>query len=242
MNKAYDEGLSLVSEVVNMVKDEVMNDALVILAPPFIHLHSVKALIRNEKQFKLAAQNCHHEKWGAYTGEISAEMLASAGCEYVILGHSERRTYFGENDKLIADKIDVALSAGLIPIFCCGESLDERNAGKHFEVLEKQLSDAAFHLSKADFQKMVIAYEPVWAIGTGITATPGQAQEMHSFIRNEIEEKYGKDTADSTTILYGGSCNAQNARPLFSQPDIDGGLIGGASLKSREFTEIVKSF
>jgi triosephosphate isomerase len=242
MNKDYNEGLSLFSEVINMVKDEVHGDQAVVVCAPYIHLHSLAALRKGYQQIFVGAQNSHQEESGAYTGEISTQMLKSIGVEYVILGHSERRQYFGENNQLLAKKIDTALKNGLAPIFCIGETLEERESNKHFDIIKSQLAEATFHLSDADFSKLVIAYEPVWAIGTGVTASSAQAQEIHAFIRKEIAAKYGETVAQNTTILYGGSCNPKNADELFSQEDIDGGLIGGASLKSRDFLDIVKVF
>ncbi|WP_017259257.1 triose-phosphate isomerase [Pedobacter arcticus] len=242
MNKNYTDGLSLFSEVVNMVKDEVRGNQQVVVCAPYIHLHSLAALANGHQQVSVGAQNAHQEESGAYTGEISASMLSSVGVEYVILGHSERRQYFGEDNALLAKKTDIALANGLKPIFCIGETLTEREGGTYFDVVKSQLAEGTFHLSEADFGKLVIAYEPVWAIGTGVTASSAQAQEIHAFIRKEIAGKYGETVAQDTTILYGGSCNPKNADELFSQADIDGGLIGGASLKSRDFVDIAKAF
>jgi len=242
MNMDYNEGLSLFSEVINMVKDEVTGSQQAVVCSPFIHLHSLTHLAKGYAKVAVGAQNAHQAEAGAYTGEISARMINSVGAEYVILGHSERRQYFGEDNALLAKKTDTALANGLKPIFCIGETLDERNAEKHFDVIKSQLAEGVFHLDEAHFSKLVIAYEPVWAIGTGVTASSAQAQEIHAFIRQEIAAKYGKPVADGITILYGGSCNPKNAPELFSQPDIDGGLIGGASLKSRDFVDIVKVF
>lgn len=242
MNKDYTDGLSLFSEVINMVKDEIIGEQQVIVCAPYIHLHSLSALGKGYTQVSIGAQNAHQEDSGAYTGEISASMLSSIGVEYVILGHSERRQYFGENNELLAKKTDAALKNNLKPIFCIGETLTERENETYFDVVKSQLAEGTFHLAEADFAKLVIAYEPVWAIGTGVTASSAQAQEIHAFIRKEIAAKYGDTVAQETTILYGGSCNPKNADELFSQPDIDGGLIGGASLKSRDFVDIAKAF
>lgn len=242
MNKDYNEGMSLFSEVINMVKDEVMGDQQVVVCAPYIHLHSLVALGKGTQKVSVGAQNAHQEESGAFTGEISVGMLKSVGVEYVILGHSERRQYFGETNDLLAKKTDITLKHGLKPIFCIGETLAERESGKHFDIIKSQLAEATFHLSAEDFAKLVIAYEPVWAIGTGVTASSDQAQEVHAFIRKEIASKYNQAVAHETTILYGGSCNPKNAPELFSQPDIDGGLIGGASLKSRDFVDIAKVF
>ena len=189
----------------------------------------------------IGAQNCSEHESGAYTGEISAAMLKSAGVPYVILGHSERRQYFGENGPLLAKKVDVALKHGLTPIFCCGEPLDVRESNGHEALVKKQVEESLFHLECIKPAKGCIAYEPVWAIGTGKTATSQQAQDMHAVIRKHLATKYGQ-AAESISILYGGSVNAANAKELFACPDVDGGLVGGASLKSREFTEIAKSF
>lgn len=240
MNLDYAEGISLFSEIVNMVRDEKKGDQIAIICAPFIHLNSLTQL--GAETVKIGAQNCHQNESGAYTGEISAKMIKSVGCEYVIIGHSERRQYFAESDELLAQKTVIALQNNLTPLFCIGETLDERNNGSYFDVLKSQLVNGVFGLDAADFSKIVIAYEPVWAIGTGLTASSDQAQEVHAFIRAEITTKYGIDVAEGTSILYGGSCNPKNAAELFAQPDIDGGLIGGASLKSRDFTDIVKTF
>jgi triosephosphate isomerase len=240
MNMDYAEGVSLFSEIVNIVRDEKKGDQIAIICAPFIHLNSLVKL--GGETVKIGAQNCHQNESGAYTGEISAKMIKSVGCEYVIVGHSERRQYFAESDALLAEKTKIALANGLTPIFCIGETLDERNNGNFFEILKGQLENGLFNLSADDFSKVVIAYEPVWAIGTGLTATSAQAQEVHEFIRAELAGKYGEAAADATSILYGGSCNPKNAAELFAQKDIDGGLIGGASLKSRDFADIVTTF
>ena len=239
MNNDYNEGVSLFSEIVNMVRDEKQGDQIAVICSPDIHLNSLAQL--SAGVVKIGAQDCHQCESGAYTGETSAKMIKSTGAEYVIIGHSERRQYFAESDALLAEKTVTALKNNLIPIFCIGETLDERNNSSYFQVIERQLTDGVFGLSEEDFGKVVLAYEPVWAIGTGLTATPEQAQDIHAFIRAKVQAKYGMTVADDTTILYGGSCNAKNASELFAQPDIDGGLIGGASLKSRDFTDIVKA-
>ena len=242
MNLDYQEGLSLFSEIINMVKDEVTGNQQAIICSPFIHLNSLAQMAKGYDKVSLGAQNAHQAESGAYTGEISAKMIKSVGAGYVILGHSERRQYFGESNELLAKKTDTVLNNNLSPIFCIGETLEEREANQHFEVIKTQLKEGVFHLDGDVFAKLVIAYEPVWAIGTGKTATSEQAQEIHAFIRQEIALKYSPELAGNTTILYGGSCNAKNAPELFEQPDIDGGLIGGASLKSRDFVDIVKVF
>jgi len=239
MNMDYSEGISTFSEIVNMVRDEKKGDQIAVICAPYIHLNSLAQL--SSGIVKIGAQNCHQNESGAYTGEISAKMIKSTGCDYVIVGHSERRQYFAETDALLAEKTNIALKNNLTPIFCIGETLDERNNGSYYQVLKSQLDNGIFLLSAEDFAKVVLAYEPVWAIGTGLTATPEQAQDIHAFIRSEIEAKYGWQLADDTTILYGGSCNPKNAAELFAQHDIDGGLIGGASLKSRDFTDIIKA-
>lgn len=242
MNLDYNEGLSLFSEITNMVKDELTGKQEAVICSPFIHLHSLVQMAKGYDKVSVGAQNAHQAESGAYTGEISAKMVKSVGAEYVILGHSERRQYFGEDNALLAKKTDMALKHDLKPIFCIGETLQEREANKHFDIIKSQLSEGMFHLEASQFAKLVIAYEPVWAIGTGVTATSEQAQEIHAFIRKEIAAKYDQQVADDTTILYGGSCNPKNAPELFAMADIDGGLIGGASLKSRDFIDILKVF
>ena len=242
MNKTIDEGLALTSEIVNMVNDEVMDDVTVVINPPFIHLSSIQAIVASSPKVFLGAQNCNDNVSGAFTGEVSPAMLKSVGVNYVILGHSERREYYKESNELLARKVDNVLNHDLIPIFCCGEPLEIRENGTFVDFVTSQLTESLFHLSKDDFSKIVIAYEPIWAIGTGVTASSGQAQEMHHALRKHLAGKYGQDVADNTSILYGGSCNPGNARELFANPDVDGGLIGGASLKARDFIEIIKSF
>jgi triosephosphate isomerase len=238
MNKTLQEGIELAKAVDDFFAENTAK-AEVILAPPFIHL---PALAGSLSSVSLAAQNCASESSGAYTGEVSAGMIRSAGAAYVILGHSERRTYFGEEDDLLNRKIKLTLEEGLKPIFCCGEVLSEREAGEHLRVVETQLRTALSGLDAGDLKNIVIAYEPVWAIGTGVTATPAQAQEMHAYIRGLIREEFGDSSAEDMTILYGGSCKPSNARELFANPDVDGGLIGGASLNADDFTAIVQSF
>ncbi len=242
MNKTMEEGKILASEVVNMVKDELRSDVHVILCPPFIHLTSLHAMLEGHSNIAFGAQNCSNHASGAYTGEISAPMLKSNGEDYVILGHSERREYFGETDSLLAEKIDIALENGLTPIYCCGEPLAVRERNEQTDHVQRQVEDGLFHLSDEDFGKIVIAYEPIWAIGTGKTASADQAQEMHATIRKQITGQYGEETANNTSILYGGSVKPGNAEELFSCMDVDGGLIGGASLKSRDFVDIAKAF
>lgn len=239
MNLTLGEGMVLVDEIIQGGADK---NVLKIIAPSFTHLHSVSEKIKALKGFALAAQNCHHQPEGAYTGEVSAKMIASAGCKYVIIGHSERRMYFKESDEMLSQKVNLALNNDLSPIFCIGENLEERTLNHYFKVVKKQMEDSLFHLPASDFIKLILAYEPVWAIGTGNTATSEQVQEMHSFIRFSIEEKYGKEISASIPILYGGSCNAKNAKELFACKDVDGGLIGGASLNAADFTTIINSF
>lgn len=241
MNKNLEEGLQLTSEVVNMVKDEVSGQVEVVLCTPFVHLSPIAKLLGGNKKVMLGAQNCSEHASGAYTGEVSADMLKSVGVQFVIVGHSERREYFGETDSLFAKKVDAVLGAGLTPIYCCGEKLEVREANRHVQLVKDQISEALFHLSAEAVQKVVIAYEPVWAIGTGKTASSAQAQEMHAEIRAHLASKYGKAVAEEITIQYGGSVKPDNAAEIFAQPDVDGGLIGGASLKSRDFVDIVKA-
>ncbi|MFT6879152.1 MAG: triosephosphate isomerase [Psychromonas sp.] len=242
MNQTFEEGQILFSEVTNMVKDEVVNpNVKVVMGVPAPYLSSFSKLI-NTKKVSIAAQNCHPKASGAFTGEMSVGMLASAGVEYIIIGHSERREYFNESDEFIAAKVDAILEGGLIPVFCCGETLAQREAGIHFDFVKGQITNGLFHLSAEALQKVVIAYEPIWAIGTGVTASSDQAQEMHKELRVHLVSKYGVDVANNISILYGGSVKPGNAGELFSQPDIDGGLVGGASLDSRGFTDIAKAF
>lgn len=241
MNKTYDEAIALVSEVVNMVKDEVRGKTEVVLCPPSVFLTTLKQYIPAGGRISLGAQNCHEKPSGAYTGEVSALMLQSIGVQYVILGHSERRQYFDETSAQLAEKVDMALTNGLTPIFCCGESLEMREEGDYVGFVKEQLTQSLFHLTPEQFANIVIAYEPIWAIGTGLTASSQQAQDMHLALRQHLASHYGEEVAQNTSILYGGSANAQNAAELFAQPDVDGGLIGGASLKSRDFTTVVKA-
>lgn len=240
MNKTLEEANILASEVLGMVNDEVRGDAKVIFCVPFPYLLPIKNLIGNHARIALGAQNCSEHESGAYTGEVSAPMLKSMNIPYVILGHSERRQYFGEDGKLLARKVDVALKHGLQPIFCCGEPLAVREANGHEALVKQQVEESLFHLDADALKKVIIAYEPVWAIGTGKTASAQQAQDMHAVIRQHLASKYGQAVADTIIILYGGSVNAANAKELFACPDVDGGLVGGASLKSREFTDVIK--
>ncbi|KAA6343861.1 Triosephosphate isomerase [termite gut metagenome] len=238
MNKTLQEGVDFAKELSEVFATE-KPDCEVILCTPFIHLASVVPVV---KGIGVGAQNCADKTEGAYTGEVSAQMVASTGANYVILGHSERRAYYGETIAILKEKVQLALAAGLTPIFCIGEVLEEREANKQNEVVREQLSGSLFDLSAAEFSKIVIAYEPVWAIGTGKTATSAQAQEIHAYIRSVIVDKYGKEIAGNISILYGGSCKPSNAKELFDNPDVDGGLIGGAALKVADFKGIIDAF
>ncbi|MBD5194147.1 MAG: triose-phosphate isomerase [Bacteroidales bacterium] len=239
MNTTLNEGVELANNVNTLLKDKKAN-CEVIVCVPFTHLTSVNAVLEPEL-VKLGAENCSEHAKGAYTGEVSASMVKSTGADYVILGHSERRQYFGENNGQLLEKTKLALENDLKPIFCVGEVLEERENGSYNDVVKSQV-EALFTLTPEDFSKIVIAYEPVWAIGTGKTATAEQAQDMHAHIRNVIAEKYGKEVADNTSILYGGSCKPSNAKELFAKPDVDGGLIGGAALKAEDFMGIIEAF
>ncbi|NLA61680.1 MAG: triose-phosphate isomerase [Bacteroidales bacterium] len=240
MNKTLQEGVAFSNDLKELLAGKTINCEVVVGAP-FIHLSEVAKNFEGI-QVHVAAQDCANKESGAYTGEISAAMVASTGANHVILGHSERRAYYHETAELLKEKVELALANKLTPIFCVGEVLEERESGKHFEVVAAQIKDSLFELSKEDFSKLVVAYEPVWAIGTGKTASADQAQEIHAFIRKTIAEKYGQEVADNTSILYGGSCNAGNAKELFSNPDVDGGLIGGASLEADKFLPIIEAF
>ncbi len=242
MNKTFDEADELVSNIIELLEEkELGENTRVILCPPFPYLEMCTDY-SNESYFAVGAQNVNDNDKGAYTGEVSAAMLASMEVEYCIVGHSERRAYYGETDALIAKKVDQLLKNDIRPIVCCGEVLEEREAGKQFDVVKRQITDGLFHLDAEAFGQIIIAYEPVWAIGTGKTATPEQAQEIHAFIRSLIAEKYGKEVADETSILYGGSCKPSNAKELFANPDVDGGLIGGAALQAEDFINIALAF
>lgn len=239
MNKNLQEGIDFAKELDKALAGKNIN-CDVVIGTPFIHLASIANTI-NTNKIGVSAQNCADKVSGAYTGEVSAAMIASTGAKYVILGHSERRAYYGETDAMLKEKVLLALANGLTPIFCIGEVLSERESGKQNEVVKSQIENALFNLSAEEFSKIVLAYEPVWAIGTGKTATSEQAQEMHAFIRKVLADKYGKETANNTSILYGGSANASNAKALFSNPDVDGGLIGGASLKVEDFMSVIEA-
>lgn len=240
MNKNLQEGVALAKELNEVLTADKPNCGVVICTP-FIHLASVAELV-DKTIIGVGAENCADKEKGAYTGEVSAEMVKSTGAEYVILGHSERRQYYNETPAILKEKVELALANGLKVIFCIGESLEEREANKQNEVVKAELEGSVFHLSAEDFAKIVIAYEPIWAIGTGKTATAEQAEEIHAYIRSCVAEKFGAQVAEDTTILYGGSCKASNAPELFAKPDIDGGLIGGASLKAADFKGIIDAF
>lgn len=240
MNLNLQEGVELAKELNETLKKEKPN-CDVIICTPFIHLATVAPMLDREV-ITLGAENCADKAKGAYTGEVSAEMVKSTGASHVILGHSERREYYGETPEILKGKVQLALRNNLEIIFCVGESLEQREAGQQNEVVKAELEGSVFNLSAEEFKHIVIAYEPIWAIGTGKTATAEQAEEIHAFIRSTIEEKYGKDMAAQTSILYGGSCKPSNARELFSKPDIDGGLIGGAALKAADFLGIIDAW
>ena len=240
MNKSLQEGVVLAEEL-NALLGETKVNCDVVIGTPFIHLASIASVI-DSKKLGLSAQNCADKESGAYTGEVSASMVKSTGANYVILGHSERRAYYGETFEILKEKTLLALKNELTPIFCIGELKEERKANKQNEVVKAQLEGSVFNLSAEEFGKIVLAYEPVWAIGTGLTATSDQAQEIHAYIRSLIVAKYGNAVADNCTILYGGSCNAKNAAELFGKPDVDGGLIGSASLKAEDFMGVIAGF
>ena len=241
MNKNVQESTQLATEIVSKVKDLTLNNTRVIVTPTFVNISEVVNVTKGSA-VEVAAQNMHQAKSGAYTGEISAEMLTSLGLKTVILGHSERREYFGETDAILAKKVDAALENNLEVVFCFGEVLEDRKSDNHFNVVESQIKNGLFHLEASAWKNIILAYEPVWAIGTGETASPEQAQEMHAFIRKIIADKYNQEVADSVSILYGGSVKPSNAKEIFSKEDVDGGLIGGAALNSDDFVSLVKSF
>ena len=245
MNLDYEQARTLAEEVaagINDLAEREIKLPEVLLFAPAPYLHKVAGICSETPGLQAGIQNINEHEKGAFTGEQSAVMAESVGATHVLVGHSERRAIFGEDNALLAKKTDRALKPGLVPVYCCGESLPERESGRHFEVVGTQLSEGLFWLDENSFKKVIIAYEPVWAIGTGVTASPEQAQEMHAFIRQLIEKHYGRQLAEQTVLLYGGSCNAGNAADLFSRADVDGGLIGGASLKADEFLKIIQSF
>lgn len=241
MNNDLSASKKLAKQVVKLVKKNKVKGTKVIIAPTFVNLERVVKVAKKSK-VKVAAQNMHFAESGAFTGEVAPNMLKSVGVKTVILGHSERREYFGETDALLAKKVDAALENKMDVIFCFGEVLEDRKSGNQEAVVESQIKNALFHLEASAFKNIVLAYEPVWAIGTGETATPEQAQDMHAFIRKTLANKYGEDVANSVSILYGGSCKPTNAKEIFSKPDVDGGLIGGAALNAEDFLAIVTAF
>jgi triosephosphate isomerase len=240
MNGTFQQAESLLNEILQ-AKIKLKGHQLVIFAVPFPYLIMANSIIANENNYYIAAQNCHHQSSGAYTGEVSAEMLKSIGIKYCIVGHSERREYFNETNAQIADKVNLLLKNDITPIFCCGEPLSVREAGAQDNHVETQVRESLFHLPADQVLKIVIAYEPIWAIGTGRTATTEQAQEMHAFIRSVLGKKYGNDIASGISILYGGSVKPNNAAEIFASPDVDGGLVGGASLVAKDFIQIIKA-
>lgn len=240
MNKTYKDGKELLESIVNGIEN-LSSDQQVIFAVPFPYLMESNKSINNKQNVFVAAQNCHHKMSGAYTGEVSVDMLNSIGINFCIVGHSERREYFHESNAELAEKVDLCLSKSITPIFCCGEPLNIREEGIQNSFVEKQLNDSLFHLDADSVQKVVIAYEPIWAIGTGKTASADQAQEMHAHLRAVLAQKFGNQVADNISILYGGSVKGSNAKEIFSQPDVDGGLVGGASLISAEFLQIISA-
>ncbi len=240
-NTNLQEGIELAKSVNELVAKKAADDVVVVLGVPFTHLTNVVESVNTER-IGVAAQNCAAEADGAFTGEVSASMVKSTGATYVILGHSERREYYGETSEVLNKKLALALENGLTPIYCCGEPLEVREADVQNDYVKKQLEETIFKLPESDFRKLVIAYEPIWAIGTGKTATAGQAQEIHEFIRSIIAEKFGKEVAEETSILYGGSAKPGNAKELFGNKDVDGGLIGGAALKAEDFLGIINGF
>ena len=240
MNKNLQEGIALATELNDILKADKPN-CDVVICTPFIHLASVAGII-DQNVIGLGAENCADKASGAYTGEVSAEMVKSTGAGYVILGHSERRAYYGETAEILKEKINLALANGLKVIFCIGEVLEERESGKQNEVVEAQLAGSLFDLTAEQFANIILAYEPVWAIGTGKTATAEQAEEMHAFIRGVIAGKFGAEAAENVSILYGGSCKPSNAKEIFSKENVDGGLIGGAALKAADFKGIIDAW
>ncbi len=240
MNLNRTEGIALVEDVLAKLPSD--NNTHVVLAPSFVYLHKVAKMCANTSKVVAAAQDCSANKKGAFTGEVSASMLASCGARYVVLGHSEKRANFAESNEILKTKVGQAFRNDLKVIFCCGESLSQRESGVHFDWIKAQISESLFQLSSEEFKNIVVAYEPIWAIGTGVTASTEQAQEIHAFIRNILVGQYGEEVAENTSILYGGSCKPSNAKELFASQDIDGGLIGGASLSSDDFVKITQSF
>lgn len=240
MNLGFQQGEALLKDIIEE-NTGLASHQQVIFAVPFPYLIMTRSEVEDETGYHVAAQNCSDKKSGAFTGEVSAEMLHSIGVNYCIIGHSERREYFFENSQVLADKVNRCLENNITPIFCCGESLAIRETGRENEFVQSQLRESLFHLAEEIIKKIIIAYEPIWAIGTGKTATTGQAQGMHAHLRSTLANHYGKDVAESISILYGGSVKANNAKELFRCPDIDGGLVGGASLVAADFIQIIHS-
>lgn len=240
MNKTFEEAEDLIGLLASDLEGQGLK-CDVVVCPPALYLEMATDFAEESTLF-VGAQNVSNHESGAYTGEISAAMLDSIDVSYCLVGHSERRKYFSEKEDVLAEKVNKLLDYNIIPVYCCGEVVEQRKDNTYFDVVRQQLKDGLFHLTDAEFSNVVIAYEPVWAIGTGLTASPEQAQEMHAFIRDLVADAYNRKIADDTTILYGGSCNAENAKVLFSQKDVDGGLIGGASLKKDDFIKIATSF
>jgi triosephosphate isomerase (TIM) len=240
MNLTYQQGVSLLQALVS-AEISLKENQQAVFAVPFPYLEMAVDTVQHKKNYAVSAQNCSDKKSGAFTGEVSAEMLRSMEVPFCIIGHSERREYFGESNKLLAEKVNICLATGITPIFCCGEALQIREEGSQNVFVENQLRESLFHLTGQDLQKIVIAYEPIWAIGTGKTASTAQAQEMHAHIRSVLKKQFGEPVALGISILYGGSVKANNAREIFASEDVDGGLVGGASLNAAEFTDIIKS-
>ncbi|MBV4355568.1 triose-phosphate isomerase [Pinibacter aurantiacus] len=239
MNLTWEQGQQLLKGILDANVTPKQNQA-VIIAVPFPYLTAAKEIVEKKAGYFVAAQNCYHKKSGAFTGEVSAEMLKSIGVKYVIIGHSERREYFNETNQQLADKLNLLLENGIVPVFCCGEPLAVREANEQNSYVEQQLVESLFHLTPEQISGIVIAYEPIWAIGTGKTATADQAQEIQAYLRSVLAGKYGKEVAAKIPVLYGGSVKAANAKEIFSNEDVDGGLVGGASLQADEFVKIIE--
>ena len=240
LNTTVESAKKLATEVAAL-SSQVADDVEVVVCPPSVNMYPVNEIIANTK-VALGAQNCYTKQNGAFTGETAPEMIKAIGGEYVIIGHSERRQYFGESDEFVGEKVKLIIENGMTPLFCCGETLEQREAGIHFDFVKSQITNSLFNLSEEDFKKVVIAYEPIWAIGTGVTASTEQAQEMHKELRDHLATKFGQGVADQIAILYGGSCKPGNAPEIFACADVDGGLIGGAALVAEDFIAIAKSF
>jgi triosephosphate isomerase (TIM) len=240
MNLTYQQGEQLLNDILS-AKINLAPHQQTIFAVPFPYLIMAKSRVAEDRNYEIGAQNCNDKKNGAYTGEVSGEMLHSIGIRYCIIGHSERREYFFETNKILAEKVNICLQNGITPIFCCGESLRIREENNHNQYVQQQLEESIFHLSDEQVRTLIVAYEPIWAIGTGKTATTEQAQEMHKHLRSILATRYGRETADKVPILYGGSVKSNNAAELFSCPDVDGGLVGGASLIAKDFVDIIKA-